>query len=141
MITIEDKVNQLYKQFHTYDVFKLIDFCGIFLLYADLDDDTWGFTTSHCRVRTININNKLTYESQLFVIAHELGHCLLHKGFSTPFMRNAMAGSYIPKIEKEANQFAFKLLTSTLDISELQYMNKYNILDYLGLPYEMERFI
>ncbi len=72
-------------------------------------------------------------------MAHELGHALLHKGVNTPFLRNVTTGTFIPRIEKEANQFAFKLLLNNFANDEA--MTKYQIPDTLSLPDEMERFI
>ncbi|KRM07730.1 hypothetical protein FC89_GL000171 [Liquorilactobacillus ghanensis DSM 18630] len=73
-------------------------------------------------------------------MAHELGHAIEHPGVSTSFLRNYSQGVQIPKVEAEANQFAFDLLLHGLT----EYggcFNKYDIVRGLGLSDSMVRFI
>ncbi|MER2174353.1 MAG: ImmA/IrrE family metallo-endopeptidase, partial [Carnobacterium sp.] len=99
---------------------------------------TWGFTVKKSRINTIVINQALEENVQEFVIAHELGHVRLHSGISTPFLRRVTKGSFIPSIEYEANRFAFDVLLSGIDDKELY--TKFQLLESLGLPDDLERF-
>lgn len=139
MNNIEEDVNKLIKLHETHNPIRLAKQIGCKILYSDLDSDTWGFTVNNNRCNTIVVNQYLNPEIRNFTIAHELGHVRLHKGISTPFLRKVVRGSFIPKIEKEANEFAFKVLCK--DIDDLNNLTKYEILDHLGLSYEMERFL
>lgn len=117
---------------------KLAKLCGCEIIYLPLSDDTWGFTVKKSRINTIVINQALEENVQEFVIAHELGHVRLHSGISTPFLRRVAKGSFIPSIEYEANRFAFDVLLSGIDDKELY--TKYQLLESLGLPDDLERF-
>lgn len=139
---IDKKIQQIIKTHETTDIFKLIDFLGIILIYSDLGENTWGISNVTRRIKSIIISPHLTHPQQLFVLAHELGHCLLHTGISTPvFGRVAPRTSFIPQIEREASEFAIKLLLLGIDDDLRVHMTKYQILDYFELPYEFERFI
>ncbi len=93
------------------------------------------------RNATIFISDQIHDAFRKYVIAHELGHCWMHKKESTPFMRESMHGGFVPQIEREANQFAFRYLLKQLDPDELLQMSKFDILKYFGVPEEYERFI
>lgn len=138
-IIIEEDVNKLVKLHETCDPIRLAKLCGCNILYSDLDADTWGFTVNNNRCNTIIVNQHLKKELQKFTIAHELGHVRLHKGISTPFLKKVARGSFIPTIEKEANMYAFSILCK--NVNNIDTMTKYQILDCLGLSYEMERFL
>lgn len=139
MDEIKEDVEKLVKLYETHDPIRLSKQLSCNILYSELDSETWGFTVNNSRCNTIVVNHALNTELQNFTVAHELGHIRLHKGISTPFLRKVARGSFIPKIEKEANQFAFEILCK--DIDNLDTLTKYEILDYLGLSYEMERFL
>lgn len=117
---------------------KLAKLCGCEIIYLNLSDDTWGFTVRKSRINTIVINQALEEHVQEFVIAHELGHVRLHSGINTPFLRKVAKGSFIPSIEYEANRFAFDVLLS--GIEDIELYSKYQILELLGLPNDLERF-
>ncbi|WP_051910502.1 ImmA/IrrE family metallo-endopeptidase [Carnobacterium pleistocenium] len=117
---------------------KLAKLCGCEVIYLNLSDDTWGFTVKKSRINTIVINQALEENVQEFVIAHELGHVRLHSGINTPFLRRVAKGSFIPSIEYEANRFAFDVLLSGIDDKELY--TKFQLLESLGLPNDLERF-
>jgi Zn-dependent peptidase ImmA (M78 family) len=139
MVDIEHSVQRLIKKFGTSNPVELCKQCDYAIVPASLPEGTLGQTVRSNRCATIFVDIKLPSTTQLFVIAHELGHCRLHKDYDTPFMREHMNGGYIPEIEREANEFAFKLLLSELDDGD-QY-NKYDMPNYFGLPDYMARYI
>lgn len=61
------------------------------------------------RHRCIFINGELPEEEMRLVMAHELGHAILHRRENCYFIRNKTFLS-TAKIEKEANTFAAELL-------------------------------
>ena len=86
------------------------------------------------------VSDKLPTNKRIFVVAHELGHVLLHKEFCTIFMRENKKGIRIPYIEGEANEFAFYLILYELNSNEIFY-NKLDIVRSLDMPDDMTRFI
>ncbi|MCC7667261.1 hypothetical protein CRI87_08995 [Liquorilactobacillus satsumensis] len=46
----------------------------------------------------------------------------------------------IPKMEREANSLALKILISMQDMTEIQGLTKYQLLNYLGLPFKLKFF-
>lgn len=136
---IEDEVNKIVKKYDTTVPIKLAERCGCKLLYAELDGTTLGFSATSHRCHTIIIHDQLSEQVASFVILHELGHIRLHKGISTPFFKKITSNSFIPTIEREANEFAFEVLCRNIENSES--LTVYEKLDYLGLSYDLERFI
>ena len=69
--------------------------------------------------RCIFLNEDLTEKEQLLVMAHELGHAIMHRKQNCYFIRNQ---TYLlnSKTELEANRFAMELLISDADILEYQ---------------------
>lgn len=132
------EIDKLFKNHGTHDPFKIVDKCDYELRYVEMPEDTWGCMVRSNRCCTIFVSITLPEHIQKFVVAHELGHSRLHKGHSTPFYRNVASAS-ISKKEKQANVFALNLLTR--DIEGIEHMTNYEILDYLGLPYDFERFL
>ena len=136
---IQDAILKIYKQHGTYEPKKIADQKDISILYIDLDIESYGMTICSNRCKTIIINSRIPDRLQEFTIAHELGHCFLHNELSTPFMRRSCAYSTISKLEAEAHQFAFILLSKVHP--EMCLMNKYTVIEYFCLPAFMERFM
>lgn len=128
-------VKKIAKKFKTTNPKEICNLLDIDILYLELGN-IGGFKTTKNRISTIYINSSLPENLQLFILAHELGHILLHKGISTPFFKFIEGNTFLPKIESEANLFAMKLL---LDMYE---EDKHLPLDYLieriGLPKEQK---
>lgn len=98
----------LIRRFHTADPFKIADALGIHVLFSDLGG-TWGCYTSYKRIAFIHINAQISEPQQRFTCAHELGHAVLHRGLSLPYLRAHTLFS--PSIyERQANSFAVELL-------------------------------
>ncbi|MEK4513639.1 ImmA/IrrE family metallo-endopeptidase [Paenibacillus sp. FSL K6-2524] len=107
---MEKKLAQrLNRKHETNDPFELIKLMDITILLEDLGFNTWGYYTNVCRIPCIHINKLIAHYQQRYAAAHELGHHLLHKGISTPFLRANTLQS-VDKIEYQANQFAVELL-------------------------------
>lgn len=83
---------------------------GIIILYEDLGT-TNGFYNTAFRYRFIHVNQNLSENEQIYTIAHELGHAILHPHLNTQFLKDC-THFLVSKYEKEANQFALNLLIS-----------------------------
>lgn len=69
------------------------------------------------RHRCIFLNENLSEYEQKLVMAHELGHAILHRKQNCYFIRHKTLLS-IDKFEIEANKFAMELLISDDSLSE-----------------------
>ena len=99
----------------------------------------YGYYTQIKRIKFILINSNLSELEKRFVVAHELGHAILHSKISTPCLMHLKNINDI-KIEFEANKFAVQLL---IDGSHKDYYieDKFKIMEYYGIPIEMERYL
>lgn len=91
------------------------------------------------RIKLIVLNRNLRSHKRRYTCMHELGHALLHPDEKTPKLSRLSLTSKL-KIELEANEFAIHLL---IDGRHEEYSIKTvgGVLEYYGLPTEMERFI
>ena len=64
------------------------------------------------------IRNDLDYQYEKFVLAHELGHALLHTEIYTAAFNRDLVNK--GKLEKQANYFAFKLLNIEIDSADFE---------------------
>lgn len=96
-------------------------------------------TNNRCSTIVINSNWDSKYLD--FVILHEYSHIRLHDGTSTPFYRHTGMDINIPKMEREANELAMKLLIDMQDKDEIATLTKYQIPNYLGISEKLSEFI
>lgn len=105
---IKNRVRKLVKEWGTRNPFKLCEYLKIRIRYADLDD-IQGYYKVFKKTKYIVLNENLDEFSMKIVLAHELGHAVLHKKEI-----NLMKETFlIPKhsvYEREANKFAAELL-------------------------------
>ena len=91
----------------TSDPFILADRLGILYQFCDLNfDGCYMFLKNH---RYIFINQNLSESDMRLVMAHEVGHAILHRKQNCYFIRNKTFFS-MSKIENEANTFVAELL-------------------------------
>ena len=91
----------------TADPFAIADQLGILYQICDLQfEGCYMFLKNH---RYIFINQSLPEHEQRLVMAHELGHALLHRKENCYFIRNQTL-LLNSKKEIEANKFAMELL-------------------------------
>lgn len=84
---------------------------GIDIEFADLGS-LKGLYTVFSRCRYIVVNEKLSEQMQRLVIAHELGHDVLHAAFTNRVFREFSLYDMSAGPEREANLFAAELLLS-----------------------------
>lgn len=130
-------VERLVKEHGTNDPIKIAKQKGIIILYEDFNNIMGYFNTSK-RISMIHVNRNLPEAIQRFVIAHELGHRLLHPKVNVPFLRKNTLMS-IDRIEREANEFAVALMLYEADFAEGE--TKENVCVRFGIPCEMTKYI
>ncbi|MBS4462238.1 ImmA/IrrE family metallo-endopeptidase [Aerococcaceae bacterium zg-B36] len=136
---MKDFVDKICIKFDTANPYLIAERAGIAIIPTPLAEENYGFRLSSGRSTSILINEATEENLQLFTLAHELGHCFLHKDINTAFFRKINVGTKIIKIEAEANTFAFALLKNYMPY--LQHTNEDEILKYFNLPYNLKPYI
>ena len=141
MINIHTKVKHLVRKYGTRNPAKIIDYLNIDLRYQDLGKETKGFYISLLTNKYIVVNLRLDEDEIKIILAHELGHALLHSRKSTCYLREY---TLFPRgrIENEANKFAADLLIdeSEIDKCYLENICINQLADYYGVPEQLIKY-
>lgn len=134
--TIKNYVAKLIKRCGTSDPFSLAKELNIVVLNVPLGELN-GFYMYMKKNRTIYINSDIEdIEQRRVVLAHEIGHALLHTKINYYFMRkNTFLNT--SKYEIEANRFAAELLISDELIRENPGMSATQIASIAQVPPEL----
>lgn len=134
---IQSKVEDLCKKYSTRNPFELANCLKINIIHWDLHNEINGFYQYEKRNQLIFLNNSLSYNEKRVVCAHELGHAVLHRRSSVPFMRANTLFS-IDKIEVEANKFSAYLLIPDESLFEsYEQLSIYDIAALHHVPIEL----
>jgi Zn-dependent peptidase ImmA (M78 family) len=116
MKDIKSRVSKLVRRYKTRDPFEIVKGMNVVLVYYPLVGIR-GFYQYFKRNNIIYIDDSLLDSEKRFVLAHELGHMILHKRSNAIFMdtRTCLKTS---GFELEADMFAMHLLVSDEDIHE-----------------------
>lgn len=136
MIWIKDIVNGLVEMYGTRDVYELLDNLEVTLIRKKLFKNEKGsFYRDIFGNEIIFISDDLSDEEEKIVIAHELGHLILHTHLSTSYYtENQLFNKN--KLEFEANKFAAELLISD-DINIHEYETIHQLACCLGVSEEL----
>ena len=108
-MNIEYKIKDLIKKYNTSNVKELVDHLDISIEYQNFKAKTLDSRLIiHNSQGFIFIRNDLDYSYENFLIAHELGHYILHYDENISF--NFLRRVYKTRLEREANEFAIRLL-------------------------------
>ncbi len=108
MSKIKQKVNSLIIRYKTSNIYELCDYLNINIKRDPLGS-TKGYFLNISGEYFITLNTDLEEWEEPVVLAHELGHALLHKDTNICFLKN-YTYSNTNKLENEANEFAAHLL-------------------------------
>ena len=107
------------KIYETSNPFKIADNLGILYQFGNLNfEGCYMFLKNH---RYIFLNQNLPDHEMNLVMAHELGHAILHRRENCYFIRNKTL-LLNSKKEIEANLFAMELLIDDVFIEEHQHL-------------------
>ena len=120
---IKLRVKNLIKKHNTSDPTVLCEKLGIIVLYDDLGDLKGYYKHPRGR-KIIVINSLLSKFAQIIVLAHELGHAILHSGSTVALMHRHIL-QYSSIMENEANKFAAELLLNGYDTDNIEYCDYY----------------
>lgn len=113
---IKKRVNQLVQKYGTRNPLEIAKSMGCIIVHYPLEG-VRGFYHYFQRNHIIYVDDRLPDHIILFVIAHELGHVVLHKKTNAIFM-DTRTQFVTNRYENEANLFAVDLLISDDDIEE-----------------------
>lgn len=105
---IKKNVNKLVRKYKTRNPFEMIKGMNVILVFYPLQG-VRGFYQYFQRNNIIYISEELSDNEKFFVLAHELGHMVLHKKSNAIFM-DTRTQFNTTKYEIEANNFAMELL-------------------------------
>lgn len=105
---IRNIVQTVVKQVGSRCPFKIAKYLDIVVCSTYLADAD-GYWMEEQRVKGVLLNNELSYDRQSLVLAHEIGHAVMHYDINTSFMR-AYTHFSTDSFEVEANLFAFELI-------------------------------
>ena len=109
-MNVHNIVERTTKKCKTRSPYELADLMGISIHRCELGTIR-GYYSKKFRIKQIVLNCNLTENDERFVLAHELGHAIMHENLNTPFlMENTLFSKN--KYENEANLFAIELLIS-----------------------------
>ena len=136
---IKGIIENLKLKFDTTCPYKLANNLGIILIIEDLGE-LMGMYKYIKKNKVVFINSNLREEERRFVLAHEIGHAILHTKSSCFFSNTANINKI--KKEYEANLFASELLIDFEDI-DILYLQGYSIgqlASYYKVPVELIEF-
>ena len=127
-MNIEYKVKDLIKKYNTSNIKELVDHLDISIEHQDFKAKTLD-----SRLMIVDSQGYIFVRSDLdcayenFLIAHELGHYVLH--FDENISFNFLRRVYKTRLEREANEFAIRLLMyeelhNIKDIENIEFIVK-----------------
>ena len=127
-MNVENKLNYLLNEFKTSNVKEIADHLDISIQHQDFKAKTLDSRLMIVDSKGyIFVRNDLDCAYENFLIAHELGHYVLHfdKDISFNFLRRV----YKTRLEREANEFAVRLLMyeelhNIKDIEHIEFIVK-----------------
>ena len=105
---IKTIVKALIKKYKTNNVYELARSLGVVLIVVPLGSYSGAYMYINRR-KTIFLNSLLNEYERIIVLAHEIGHAVLHRKTNCYFMKNKTL-FLTCKIEREANIFAAEFL-------------------------------
>lgn len=105
---IRDIVESLIHKYHTRDPYDLADFLYIRISRHELGNIR-GYYLKKYRIKQILLNCRLSKFEEKFVLAHEIGHSVMHPNINAPFLKEHSLIT-VSKFEMAANKFAVELL-------------------------------
>ena len=125
---IKARVDKLVCKYKTRNPFEMIKGMNVILVIYPLKG-VRGFYQYFQRNNIIYIDETLSEHDKIFVLAHEIGHMIMHKKSNAIFM-DTRTQFRTSRYETEANKFAMELLIS--DDSLLEY-REYTIEQLYGV--------
>jgi len=140
-----DSVAILKNKYGETDPLKLCQAMDITLLFQPMGNHATaikGFFMECKRIKTITVNIDLPEAVQKIIVAHELGHAVLHRTSSVQAFHEIVMFDNSNMMEKEANLFAAELLLEDSEVLDAlnQDLTFFSAASQLRVPMEMLDF-
>lgn len=141
MENIERKAKRLIQYYErmtgSHDPVKIAEYAGIRIAIVPLGDISGNYILIK-RKRWIFVNESVPKDSPLFqvIVAHELGHALLHRKENCAFIKSRTL-LLTSGIEREANLFAAHLLITDDILKEYARYTQKQFCNSMGYPKEL----
>ena len=141
MESIEHKTRRLIRYYErmtgSRDPVTIANHAGIRIAIVPLGEISGNYMLIK-RKRWIFVNDSIPEDSPMFkvIVAHELGHALLHRKENCAFIKNKTLLS-CSGIEREANRFAATLLITEELLEEYQNCTESQFCECTGYPKEL----
>ncbi len=136
MTWIKEIVIGMVEVYGTRDVYKLVDKLDITLIKKYLRGTKGRFFRDMFENEYIFVSNNLSYEEEKIIIAHELGHLILHTNLSTSHY-SSNKHLVKNKLEVQADKFAAELLIpDDVDFSGYDNLTTKQLSCHLKVPEE-----
>lgn len=132
---IRNVVKRVYKEFDTFDPFKICLYKGIVVQYAPLGSLNAHYSKLY-RIPVITINSDLDEQSAALACFHELGHLFLKHNDNKIYCSQRVNLKVSPW-EEAANLFAVEYLLLQLDSDDKQYYTKQQLAALAGIPEDL----
>jgi len=136
---IHARVKHLVQKYETRDPLRLARYLNIHVVHKEYSPHTKGYYLKTLRNKFIVVNSTLDEYSQRIVLAHELGHAILHSSEQIYFIREYTLFPIGP-YECEANKFAAELLIDDDEFKEISYEPISYIASVLGVNEELVEY-
>lgn len=140
MLNIHARVKHLIQKYGTRDPHKIADYLGINVEFKHYSNSTKGYFIKMLTNKFISINSNIPDHEKEIVLAHELGHAILHHNKDIKFIREFTlfpTGRY----ENEANKFAAELLINeNIDKCYIENMGIDQLAAYFCVPKELVEY-
>lgn len=125
---IKNRIDKLLEKHKTSNPFILASHLNIYIQETNVDPEVFKARVYYFDndEKGIMLNKNLDEKTKKILIAHEIGHAILHKDFFYYY-----GCSCSEEIEYEANLFALELLSRSmcLDITQINCLTIQNIID------------
>ena len=133
-MNIHKQCEELVTKYGTNNPCELSDYLNIKVYQHELGSIN-GYYLLYKGVKNIVVNEKLPYYMQKFVVAHEIGHSILHPNANAFLLSGTTY--HTDKQELEADTFAIHLLITDEMLNENKHRTVGDWSVLLGLPYEV----
>ena len=133
---IRTEVDKLVNRYKTRDVYELVDKLDIILLKVQLNPSVNGMYQYFKRNKIIYLNDDLDTIMERHVLAHELGHAILHPKTNITYLESNTFYSK-EKFEIAANTFAAELLIEDSLFDEYKHHTIEEMAAMENLPIEL----
>ncbi len=138
MKNIPLRVKNLVKKYGTRDPFLLASCLNLNVKFLEYSDNTKGYYIKVEKNKFIIINSNLTEDEKRVVLAHEIGHAVMHSSKEIHFLRE---NTLFPKgrHENEANKFAAELLIdlNSIDKCYIEELSLEQLSSFMMVPKEL----